>query len=113
LQGSRKSYTAGWETQCDEPHSGGSRFGGWSSRQSLVLQGAVLVPSFEIFISYINALTGMHGYVLPEPRKAVKGLFVAVPQIERNRTAQQRPPLKPKRPKGATDEAALFISDQE
>jgi hypothetical protein len=29
-------------------------------------------------------LTGMQGYGLPEGGKAVKGLFVAVPQIERN-----------------------------
>jgi hypothetical protein len=57
--------------------------------------------------------SGYHGYVLLEPRKAVKGLFVAVPQIERNRAAQQRLPLKPKRPKGATDKAAPFVSDQE
>ena len=39
-----------------------------------------------VFLKFFNVLCGMHsgyhGYVLLEPRKAVKGLFVAVPQIE-------------------------------
>jgi hypothetical protein len=61
-----------------------------------------------VLFKYINILcivhSGYDGYVLLEPRKAVKGLFVAVPQIERNRATQQRPPLKPKRLEGATDQ---------
>jgi hypothetical protein len=46
-------------------------------------------------INFFNALPGMHAYVLPEPEKEVKGLFVAVPQIDRNRTAHPPITLKP------------------
>jgi hypothetical protein len=34
----------------------------------------------------------MQAYGLPEPAGEVKGLFVAVPQIERNRATLKQPP---------------------
>jgi hypothetical protein len=46
--------------------------------------GPKSAPNVAGLDRFINALTGMQALGLPEPGKPVKGLFVAVPQIERN-----------------------------
>jgi hypothetical protein len=40
------------------------------------------MPQKSVLYRYFKVLTAMHAYGLLEPAKAVKGLFVAVRQIE-------------------------------
>jgi hypothetical protein len=69
-------------TKCDGRHCGRFRFSGTMTVRTMPDARKTRVPECGIFTSKIRILSVNNDYVLPRLAGPVKGLFIAVPQIE-------------------------------